>query len=302
MKWIRLVLVAAGAIAAVAALMAVTAKPAVDHAFFAEERPLGGVQVIAHRGGAALRPENTLPAFMHATQLGADVLEMDVRLTADAAVVVIHDATVDRTTDGSGAVSEMPLARLRELDAGYRWSADGGKTFPFRGTGVTIPLLEEVFETFTAKRMNIEIKSSDTRLPQLLCAHVRKHNMSTKVLVASFHAQSMENFRKHCPETATSMTATEARTFYIMHLARLSAAYSPVSPALQMPYRVGDQTITTADFILAAHRRNLKTHVWVINDEAQMRSLIAADIDGIITDRPDLLLQMLGRAKNPQPR
>jgi len=114
--------------------------PEPGHAFFRDEKP--GVQVIAHRGGAGLRPENTLAAFQHAAQLGADVLEMDLRVAADGAIVVMHDATVERTTDGAGAVASLKLAELKRLDAGYRWSPDGGATFPYRGRGVRVPALQ----------------------------------------------------------------------------------------------------------------------------------------------------------------
>jgi glycerophosphoryl diester phosphodiesterase len=276
-------------------VVAVAAQPAAKHPFFATEL---ATQVIAHRGGAGLRPENTLTAFTHAAELGADILEMDVQNAADGAIVAMHDATVDRTTDGTGRVDSMTLAKLRELDAGYRWSRDGGKSNPYRGTGVKIPLLDEVFARFPAMRMNIEMKNASEKLAHSLCALTRQRGMSRKVLVASMNSDAIAVFRRECPEVATSMTAGEARLFYALSFIGLSGAYNPDSPALQMPYRIGERIIATPDLIQAAHRSNLKTHVWTINDETRMRELIAAGVDGIITDRPDVLLKVLGRNKS----
>lgn len=290
MKWLTAGLSATAAVSVMLAIMFVTAQPAANHAFFA-----GGnrVQVIAHRGGAALRPENTLAAFAHAAELGADMLEMDVRLSSNGMIVVIHDATVDRTTDGSGRVNDLPLDRLRVLDAGYRWSADGGRTYPYRGAGIRIPTLDEVFVRHATMRMNIEMKDPDLALAQRLCELVRSRGMNAKVLIASFHSEVMTTFRAQCPEVATSMTASEARLFVGLHLASLSTAYSPGAHALQIPYRFGEHILATPALIQAARRRNLATHVWTINDEARMRELIATGIDGIITDRPNLLLQLI---------
>src|SRR5918995_6178568 len=112
----------------------------------------------AHRGGADIAPENTLEGFRNGIRVGAGVLELDVHTTADGHVVVIHDATVDRTTQSTGTVREMTLAELKRLDAGYRFTRDGGKAFPYRGEGIRIPTLEEVYDEFTEVPINVEIK------------------------------------------------------------------------------------------------------------------------------------------------
>jgi len=257
--------------------------PQPGHPFFRDEKP--GVQVIAHRGGAGLRPENTLAAFLHAAQLGADVLEMDVRLTADAAIVVIHDATVDRTTDGSGAVAGLTLERLRALDAGYRWSADGGKTFPYRGRGLRVPALEEVFERVPAARMVVEMKQFAPPSAAALCALIRRAGMQRKVLVASFANDALRAFRDACPEVATSMSAFEARLFVM-----LRGFYAPAAVALQVPDRMRETVLVTPELLATARGRNLKLHAWTVNDDARLRELVRLGVDGIMTDRPDLLL------------
>ncbi|KPK07382.1 MAG: hypothetical protein AMJ64_06720 [Betaproteobacteria bacterium SG8_39] len=278
--------------AGVGVLIAV-ARPAALHSFFAAEG--AGVQVIAHRGGSRLRPENTLLAFEHAVGLGADMLEMDARATADGVLVALHDATVDRTTDGQGPVNGLTLSALQTLDAGYRWSADAGRSTPFRGRGVRVPTLAEVFARFPRTRMVIEIKPPDAALAAALCALIRRAGMTRHVLVASMHDGVLDAFRETCPEVGTSMGPGEARLFYFASLVYLGGAISPTAQALQMPYGFGERVLATAQLAAAARARNLKLHVWTVNDEDRMRRLLAIGVDGIMTDRPDLLLRLLGR-------
>ncbi len=269
------------------------ARPAATHTFFAAER--GGVQVIAHRGGAQLRPENTLLAFEHALALGADMLEMDARVTADGVLVALHDATVDRTTDGQGPVDALTLAALQKLDAAYRWSPDGGRSTPFRGQGVRVPALADVFARFPRTRMVVEIKPAESALAAKMCQLIRGAGMTARVLVASMHEAVLDAFRASCPEVSTSMGPGEARLFYLASLVYLSDAISPAAQALQIPYGFGERVLATPAVAAAARGRNLALHVWTVNDEARMRRLLAIGVDGIMTDRPDLLLRLLGR-------
>lgn len=293
-RWFIGTLFVTGALAAAFGVVAVTARPAPDHPYFAQTNPQ--ILVIAHRGGAGLRPENTLAAFAHAVAFGADVLEMDVQQTADGAIVVIHDATVDRTTDGRGRVDSFTFDALRKLDAGHNWSADGGRSFPFRGKGIRIPTLEEVFSRFAQRRMIIEMKHSGTALAQPLCDLIRRSRMTEKALIASMNVDAVAAFRAACPEVLTAMSAAEARTFHGFHLAGLESVYSPPVMALLIPDRIRDRTIATAALVEAARRRNVRVQVWNINDEERMRQLAQIGVDGIMTDRPDRLLGLLGRA------
>jgi glycerophosphoryl diester phosphodiesterase len=295
----RFLLRAALALAALAGVtlgaLLLHARPAPDRAFFAGEAR--ALEVIAHRGGARLRPENTLAAFEHAAALGADILEMDARATADGVLVVLHDAAVDRTTDGHGRVDALTLAELKKLDAGYRWSVDGGRSTPFRGKGVRVPTLSEVFAHLPDMRMVVEIKPAQPALAEAACALIRRTRMTRRVLVASMHDAVLDAFRRACPEVATSMGPGEARLFYVASLLRLSAALSPAAQALQIPYAFGERVLATADLLAAARARNLKLQVWTLNDEARMHEALALGVDGIMTDRPDLLLRLIGRRK-----
>lgn len=269
----------------------IRARPAATQPFYAEDDFL----VIAHQGGDGLRPGNTMPAFGHAAELGVDVLEMDLHATADGVLVIMHDETVDRTTDGTGLIREMSLADLRALDAGYDWSVDEGATFPYRGQGVVVPTLEEILTTFPEYRLNIEIKQREPSIAASFCQMLRDYGATERVLVASFHPESIDEFREACPEVATSAVEDEIRQFYTMNLVFLSRFYAPQATAFQVPEYSGDTHVVTPRFVRGAGGRNVQVHVWTVNETADMERLIDLGVDGIITDRPDRLLEVRNR-------
>ncbi len=265
-----------------------------------EQKPffvgLPEVAVIAHQGSDGLWPSNTLMAMEHAVTLGVDVLEMDVHSSSDGVIVLGHDDTVDRLTDGSGLVREMTFAQLRELDAAYDWSPDDlGNEFPFRGQGLQIPALEEVLQAFPDAKMNIEIKQREPSMVAPFCDLIRQYGMTDKVLVASFHPDTMDEFRQTCPEVATSGTEREIRPYYVLSMLFLGAAYNPPADAFQVPEYSGNLHVVTRRFVRGTRRHNVDVHVWTVNETADMQRLLDLGVDGIITDRPDRLLQLLGR-------
>ncbi|HEX8352845.1 MAG TPA: glycerophosphodiester phosphodiesterase [Pyrinomonadaceae bacterium] len=265
-----------------------------EHPYFKQDAP-GRPLVIAHRGGAGLWPENTLHAFERAAAMGVDVIETDVRATADGELVVIHDDTLGRTTDGAGRVRAMTLAELKRLDAAYRWSPDGGRSFPLRGRGLTVPTLREVFAALPGVRFNIEPKQSDPPIAAPLCRMIREHGMTARVMVAAFGGTVMEQFRRECPEVATSASTAEVAGFLALQRPGLAGSYGPPMQALQVPESAGGVRVLTADFVAAAHARNLRVHAWTVNDEGDMRRLLGLGVDGVMTDYPDRLLKVLGR-------
>jgi glycerophosphoryl diester phosphodiesterase len=272
---------------------AIISKPAPAHPYYAADLlyPL----VIAHQGGDGLWPGDTMYAFEKAAALRVDVLEMDLHITKDNVLVLMHDETVDDTTNGSGALEDMILEEVKQLDAGFDWTPDDGATYPYRGQGITVPTLEEVFQAFPNYRMTIEIKKTERSVAEPFCALIRQYDMQDKVLVASFHDERMGEFRQACPEMATSSAREETRVFVLMSKAFLGRLYSPKFYTLQVPEESGGITVMTAQFVRAAHERGLHVEPWTIDDPEQMQLYIDWGVDGIITDRPDLMLEILGR-------
>jgi glycerophosphoryl diester phosphodiesterase len=276
------------ALAACSAAETVTPR----HPFFAGRvRPL----VIAHRGGAGLWPENTLEAFRGALTLGVDVLEIDVQSSADGAFVVLHDATVDRTTDGRGRADARTLAELQTLDAGQDWSPDGGGTFPYRGRGLRIPTLDGVLTALPAATLLIEIKASATGRVRDLCRLLSAPDRSSRVLVASFDSAAIVRFRRACPAIATGATPREVARFVAARALRVVPLPELPAAAMQLPERYRGVPVLTPRVLAAAHARNVPVHAWVFNDDEDLRRLLAMGVDGIVTDRPDRLLAILGR-------
>ncbi len=273
-------------------LLSFFSKPAPDHPYYANQpdRPL----VIAHQGGDGVWPGETMFAFQNSAALGVDVLEMDIHITADGELILMHDETADRTTDGTGEIESMTLADLKKLDAAYDWSSDDGQTFPYRGQGLTVATLEEVFQTFPNMRMTIEIKKTNASMAKPFCDLIREYNMQDKVLAASFHDERLKEFRAECPEVATSSAKNETTVFVLMTKGFLGGWYSPAFYSLQVPEKSGGITVMTPGFVRAAHARNLAVEPWTINDEETMRKYIEWGVDGIITDRPDILMKVLG--------
>ncbi len=257
----------------------------------------GDVIVLAHRGFRGQYPENTLLSFQKAAELGVDGLEMDIHSTKDGILVVSHDATVERMTNGSGPIKEMTLAELRQLDAGYRWTPDAGQTFPFRGQGITIPTLEEVFTAFPQFWINVDIKQSEPPIVTPFVAMIRRFDMAARMMVGSFDAATVHQFRQECPEAATAATEAEARRLVILSKLGLGRFYRGQAQALQLPEWNGRVRVITPRFVRDGHGGGTAVHVWTVNETADMQRLIEWGVDGLITDYPDRLLTLLGRQK-----
>lgn len=266
----------------------------------------GGPLLIGHRGAAGLAPENTLPSFREAVERWAvDMIELDVRATADGACVVIHDATVERTTDGAGAVAGMTLPELRELDAAYRFP-DGSGAHPYRGRGITIPTLDEVLTAFPEMRFTVEIKVGTAQEP--LAAVIRNHDAADRVIVAGMNHRDQARFSDY--DGATSAPTRTVRTFVLLHRLRLAWLWPRTAAVFQVPERhpwdapEGEgHRIVTPRFVRDAARRGVPVHVWTVNDPAAMRRLLDWGVDGLITDRPDIgarvLAEHVGRPLPP---
>ena len=255
--------------------------------------------LVAHRGGSRLAPENTLEAFTDAVvRWQADMLEMDVRLTRDGEVVVIHDETVDRTTDGTGPVFSHTLSELHGLDAGYRFTDPDGAA-SFRGKGVKVPRFEDVLLSFPHVRMNVEAK--EARVAAALVDVIRRHGAEHRVLLAAEYEASRASVRGY----PGPWGASRHHIFWFWALHRLPGGgpYTPGADILQVPEVWKGLRIVTPSFVRAAHARNLPVQVWTVDDEDDMRRLLSWGVDGIQTDRPDrlarVLMEVAGRPAPP---
>lgn len=244
-------------------------------------------RLFGHRGAAGVAPENTLPSFRRALADGVDVFELDVHATRDGEVVVLHDPTLERTTDGAGTVSALTFAELGRLDAGHRFSADGGRTFPFRGQSVRVPRLADLLLEFPEVPLNIEIKSEGSAIVATVVRMVRAAR--APIVLAAEHDAIMHAIRAAAPEVPTSLATGEVAAF----IGALQAGESPPLPegavALQIPPSFGDVTLVSAASVAAAHALGAEIHVWTINDPAEARRLLDLGCDGIMTDVPHVV-------------
>ncbi len=250
--------------------------------------------VIAHRGGRGQWPESTMYAFQKAHDLGVDVLEMDIQATSDGFLVVIHDQTVDRTTDGQGRVADLTLAEIQQLDAGYNWTDDAGKTYPYRGKGITVPTFRTVVEAFSDTRMVVELKRTDRSIVDRFLKIVQEFDTADHTLVASFTGDTIDEVREAYPGIA-SFKPVDAMVFTILNKVGLGGAFQSTSQAFEIPRRLGSMNIVDERYIRNAHEHNVKVHVWTINDVEDMQDLIDIGVDGIMTDYPARLMRLLGR-------
>jgi glycerophosphoryl diester phosphodiesterase len=240
---------------------------------------------IAHQGASADAPGNTLAAFRLALEMGADGFELDIMLSTDGHLVVIHDDTVDRTTDGSGPVRQKTLAELKALDAGARFGA--------RFAGERIPTLQEVFDLVAGNRafVNVELKADSLKsdgLEEKLVALIRRYDLGERLLISSFNPFALWRVRRLAPDLPLALLYAESMP---VHLRNRWFAFLSRPEALNPSLR-----IATQEHVRWAKSKGYRLYVWTVDEEPEMRRLIALGVDGIITNKPDLLRQVLARS------
>ena len=241
--------------------------------------------VIAHRGSSAEAPENTLPAFEAAVRRGADAFELDVRLTADGAPVVIHDDTLDRTTDRSGLVRSHTLADLRSVDAGARFTADRGRTYPYRGGEARIPTLGEVLWTFPRTPLLLEIKEPEAQ--EAVRKVLLQEDAAERCVVASEHRAALLAFEE-APFVRGASGAEISALYWAALLGRRPAAAG--YRLLSVPDRHRGLRVPTRRFVAAARALGCPVHVWTVDRPAAARRLWRAGVAGIVTNAPAVIL------------
>jgi glycerophosphoryl diester phosphodiesterase len=258
------------------------------HPFFARSRPL----VFAHRGGSALAPENTLAAFDRGLALGADGVELDVHLSRDGIPVVHHDATLDRTTDATGPIAARSADELRRVDAGFNFAAGGDR--PFRGQGCAVPTLAEVLGRYREARLIIELKGQDVGLARAVVDAVRRADAIDRVCIGAFSTRVIRAARLLEPALATSAAREEVRW-------ALYGSWCGLKPrrarydGFQVPEWAGPTRVVSRRFVGAMHRAGLGVQVWTVDAVADAERLLAFGIDGLITDRPDVIVPVILR-------
>ncbi len=261
------------------------------HPFFDVPVP----SVLGHRGAGGEAPENTLPSFRRALELGAHILESDLHCSADGVPVLAHDPEVDRVTGGTGAISRLRLVELQRLDAGARFTTDCGSSFPFRGQGVVIPTLESVFDMFPAARFNLEVKAAAAVVATIDL--IEKFERADRTLLAAADDETMASVRARLRERGVH-AAVGASTGEVLAFIRAAQAGSPPDPgvmALQIPTEFGGQPLITPELIARAHAHEIAVHAWTINEESEMQRLLDLGVDGLVTDYPGRMVELLAR-------
>ncbi|MBE9523578.1 MAG: glycerophosphodiester phosphodiesterase [Chloroflexi bacterium] len=237
--------------------------------------------IFAHRGASAYAPENTLAAFILAVRQRADAIELDAKLSSDGHVVVIHDATVDRTTDGKGYVKDLPLAELKEFDAGCTYDASF--------CNERIPTLNEVFDIIGRQTfINIDLtnyRTASDQLPEKVAELVKYHNLSQRVLFSSFHPVTLYRIHKLLPNVPTGfLTLPGFKGSFIYALFQF-----------WIPHQVKHQAVanTTAQLIRRTHNRKQRIYAYTVNDPNKITQLHQWGIDGIFTDDPLMARQAI---------
>ena len=238
--------------------------------------------VFAHRGASAYAPENTLAAFELAVEHEADAIELDAKLSADGHAIVIHDATVDRTTGARGRVNELSLAQLRALEAGSFMAA--------RFHGEKIPMLEEVFEAVGRRTfINVELSNYDSPgddLVETVCMLVKKFNLQQRIMFSSFHASNLKKVRGLLPDAPRGLLAiNDYRGIWVRSFVFAFGNYQALHPHFEN---------TSLQQVKRVHRLRRRVHVWTVNAVDDMRRLFRWGVDGIFTDDPRLAVQIRG--------
>lgn len=249
---------------------------------FAADRPL----VFAHRGGARLGPENTMAAFARGFGCGADGFECDVRRSRDGVPVVIHDATLDRTTDRTGPVAALTAAELAGVDAACRFAPAADVAWTRSRSGI-VPLAE-VLHAYPAARVIVEVKDDSPELARAVADVVRAASAVARVCVGSFHRAVVRAVRSHAPEITTSAAEPEARWLLMRSYLRCPRFGRAPFAALQVPEAAGRLRVTSPGFFRQVHREGCVAQVWTVDRPEDVQRLFDWGADGVISDRPDL--------------
>ena len=249
-------------------------------------------RIVAHRGDSAFFPENTLEAFRSAYELGVDVIETDVHLTKDGKIVIWHDPTLERNTNGSGTLESHTLSELKALDAGYTFTKDGGKTYPFRGKGVQLATLDEALKALPDARFNIDLKSQEEEIVPRYIEVIKSNNAADRVCTASFHLNNLKKLRAAEPDFLTSISTLEVIPLLMRQKLHILPKEFNKKIIFQIPEAQYGIRIITPSFVREMHKRGAVIMVWTINEKEKMKELFSLGVDTVMTDNPRLLIEV----------
>ena len=254
--------------------------------------------ILGHRGAAGVAPDNTLEAFRRGRDDGADMIECDIHVTRDGVPVLLHDPEVDRTTNGFGAVEQMDFADLQTLDAGYHFICPETRSTSFRDRGVRVPSVREAFESFPHAAFNIEIKASHPDLVGNVLSLIRDFDREERTLLVAgadpIQAQIREGIARDGIRPA--LGASLGDIVEIVVAAKQAKAHSTDSMAIQVPLDFGTERLVTPALIDHCHMHGVQVHVWTINSPESMRELLDMGVDGIVTDFPGVMAEVIANA------
>ena len=243
---------------------------------------------IAHRGSRLLWPENTDTSFQGAYDLGYRHFETDLHVTADGVVVCFHDPDVERTTEGRGLVEELTLTQLQNLDPGFRHVTPDG--YVFRQAGSRVPTVEWLLSTYPGVSVVVDLKCAGVAAP--LAAIIEDLDAHQRVIVGSFSEARLAEFRELSRGRVATSSGPAASRLWVL-ASRVGRGVRGEAAALQLPARMRGVRVVDRRLVAAAHADGLQVHVWTVNEPAEMRRLLDLGVDGVITDRPDLLKEVL---------
>ena len=251
---------------------------------------------IAHQGGNKIYPDESLLAFTNAINMGIQVIEFDIHRTKDGIIVINHDQTIDRLTNGTGLIREMSWVELQQVDGAYNWSPDG-LTYPYRDKGIKILSLIEMMDAFPQQLYDIEIKQHDPPLEKDLCDLLRKYGVAAdQAIVASFRDETLARFHDICPEVAISLPVNQGTVLYILSRVGLERLLPLDAVVAQLPTTFSTilgQLELDRRYIEAFSKGDRQVWVWTVNDSIEMKRLVKMGAHGIITDRPDILMDFV---------
>jgi glycerophosphoryl diester phosphodiesterase len=255
--------------------------------------------VLAHRGDSARYPENTMPAFDSAVEMKVDVIETDVHLTADGKVVIWHDDTLERMSGDSRRINSMSWQEIKKVNAGTLFTKDGGKTFPFKDKNIHPVLIRDLLCKYPHMKFNVDLKDKDLLLAEKFAEILKELDCSRRVITASFHKNVLVYFRKLLPESLTSCTSNEVMRLILLYRSGILTIPFPYKKRiLQVPEYSNNTKVLSKRFIKYLHKRQFKVQVWTVNNIRDMNRLLDMGVDGIFTDKPELLMECLKKRRN----